>query len=198
MMWRVNTQGADYAARLQRLSGARWKRLLNVQAPYRWRLRRYQLGVTLDVGCGIGRNLTTLASGSHGVDHNADSIEVARRQGFSASTSDEFLARTDRHEGRFDSLLFAHVLEHMTKTEAVDLVSSYLRFLKPGGRTLFICPQERGYASDSTHVEFMTGDDLREVACRAGLRPSPASSFPFPRFAGRMLTYNETHAAWLP
>ena len=35
------------------------------------------LGRTLDVGCGIGRNLAALPPGSLGVDHNPTSIEVA-------------------------------------------------------------------------------------------------------------------------
>ena len=32
------------------MTGAGWKRLLNVQAPYRWNVRRLDLGFTLDVG----------------------------------------------------------------------------------------------------------------------------------------------------
>lgn len=193
MMRGVSTQAAEYAERLQRLSGARWKRLFNVQALYQRRLRRYGLGVTLDVGCGIGRNLETLGDGSHGVDHNADSIRMAQFQGFSACTADYLFAYPDYHDGRYDSLLFSHVLEHMTKWDAVELVGKYLRFLKPGGRVLFICPQERGFASDATHVKFLTGDDLREIARKVELTPETATSFPFPRFAGRWFTYNETH-----
>ena len=39
-----DTRGDDYARRLQVKEMARWKRLLNVQAPYRWNLRRQRLG----------------------------------------------------------------------------------------------------------------------------------------------------------
>ena len=51
----------------------RWKRILDVQAPYRWNLRRL-LGTrrTLDVGCGIGRNLVNLPVGSVGVSRHED------------------------------------------------------------------------------------------------------------------------------
>src|SRR5690349_17057220 len=59
-----DTSGADYAARLHALQGKRWKRLLNVQAPYQWNLRRRHLGRTLEIGCGIGRNLASLGAGS--------------------------------------------------------------------------------------------------------------------------------------
>ena len=45
-----DTQSEAYAARLDSLESARWKRWLNVQAPYRWNLRRLRLGFVLDVG----------------------------------------------------------------------------------------------------------------------------------------------------
>ena len=50
------TSGEDYARRLQSKQQVGWKKALNVQAPYRWNLRRQRLGRTLDVGCGIGLN----------------------------------------------------------------------------------------------------------------------------------------------
>ena len=86
------TSGEDYARRLQAKQQVWWKRALNVQAPYQWNLRRQQLGRTLDVGCGIGRNLETLAVGSVGVDHNAHSVAVARERGVAALTVDEWEA----------------------------------------------------------------------------------------------------------
>ena len=39
-----DTTGDDYAQRLRDKEGARWKQLLDVQRPYRWNLRRLQLG----------------------------------------------------------------------------------------------------------------------------------------------------------
>ncbi|MCP4245603.1 MAG: methyltransferase type 11, partial [bacterium] len=84
------TQSEEYAARLVRREDARWKRWLNVQAPYRWNLRRLGLGFTLDVGCGIGRNL--LALDGVGVDHNATAVAAARGRGLTAHTAEEFPA----------------------------------------------------------------------------------------------------------
>jgi len=74
----MNTDSRDYADRLVALEHVWWKRLLNVQAPYQWNLRRRKLGRTLEIGCGVGRNLATLPPGSVGVDHNETSVEVAR------------------------------------------------------------------------------------------------------------------------
>jgi 2-polyprenyl-3-methyl-5-hydroxy-6-metoxy-1,4-benzoquinol methylase len=189
----MDTSQAGYTERLRELSGARWKRWLNVQAPYQRHLRKYDLGVTLDVGCGIGRNLPTLAPGSRGVDHNADSVQFAQARGLAACTVRDFEKERTYHLGRYDSILFAHVLEHMRRKDAVSIVWRYLPNLKPGGRVLFICPQMRGYKSDRTHVTYLSGDDLVEVAREAGLVPGRPTSFPFPAAAGRVFTYNETH-----
>ena len=178
---RIGTESADYADRLVSLESVWWKRLLPVQAPYRWSLRHQGLGRTLDVGCGVGRNLATLAQGSVGIDHNAVSVEVARRRGYDACTVEEFLTGEHARAESFDGMLLAHVVEHMTREEARTLLESYLRFVRPGRRVLIICPQERGYASDATHVSFTTGADLVRLARVVGLRAERWSSFPFPR-----------------
>ena len=162
-----------------------------MQAPYRWNLRRQGLGRTLDIGCGIGRNLPALDSGSVGVDHNPTSVGLARAAGHAAYTVDEWHTAPENQPGYFDGLLIAHVLEHLDEAEGEALVRDYLPVLRPGGKVLFICPQERGYASDDTHVRWTTGADLEAMARKLGLDPSPWRSFPFPRRLGRLFTYNE-------
>lgn len=186
-----DTASRSYTERLQSRSSVWWKRLLDVQAPYRWNLRRLHLGRTLDVGCGIGRNLLNLGPGSVGVDHNATSIETARARGLEAYSVQEWNQSPLRREASFDSLLLAHVIEHMDERSAESLMESYLPYLRPGGNVLFICPQERGYASDATHVRFTTDADLARLAERLGLAVEKRFSFPFPRSAGRVFTYNE-------
>src|ERR1041385_8430085 len=116
------TDTADYADRLMRLQHKWWKRLLNVQAPYRWNLRRLRPGFTLDVGCGIGRNL--VAVDGVGVDHNASAVQQCREGGLRASLPAEFLASEWARPGTFDSLLFAHVVEHMTGEAAAGLIET--------------------------------------------------------------------------
>lgn len=185
------TRGADYAERLVRKETAAWKRLLNVQAPYQWNLRRQGLGRTLDVGCGIGRNLATLDPRSVGVDHNATSVAVAKQRGYTAYTPEEFATSSEAVAGSFDSMLLAHVIEHMSADLGEQIVRDYLPYVKPGGKVFFICPQERGYASDATHERFTTNEDLADLARVVGLEPRRASSFPFPRAVGKIFTYNE-------
>lgn len=186
----MDTDSEWYAERLRAKQGKRWKRILRVQAPYQWNLRRQHLGRTLDVGCGIGRNLATLGPGSLGVDHNVEAVAEARAHGFDAVTSQQFHAAPPA-KGSFDGLLVAHVIEHMDEPDAVGLLEEYLPYLGPGGRVFMICPQERGYASDPTHVRFTTGADLARLARKVGLEPHRPRSFPFPRFMGRPFIYNE-------
>ena len=186
------TAGAEYAARMKRLAAIWWKRVLPVQAPYRWNIRRLCEGRTLEVGCGAGRNLEHLRDRAAGVDHNLELVEEARRRGLRAYTVEEFLAGEVAVLASFDSLLFAHVLEHMHRSEAVDLVEEYLPYLRPGGRVVAITPQERGFASDPTHVEFLDENSVSEILEATGTRVERTFSFPFPRWAGGLFTYNES------
>ncbi len=186
-----DTAAEEYARRLQAKENAWWKRLFNVQAPYRWNLRRQHLGRTLDIGCGIGRNLVRLDERSVGVDHNPASVAVARARGATALTVQEWQDSELRRPAGFDGLLLAHVIEHMDEAAGRSLLEMYLPYLRPGGKVFFVCPQERGYASDPTHVRFADGAALTQLARSVGLEPRPWFSFPFPRRVGRVFTYNE-------
>ena len=186
-----DTRGDDYADRLHRIQRARWKEILDVQAPYRWNLRRQDLGKTLDIGCGIGRNLSALGEDSVGVDHNEAAVAEAVTRGFTALTVEEWETSPLRVPGSFDSLLFAHIIEHMDQPTGLAVVQDYLPYLRPGGKVFFICPQERGYASDETHVRFADFAALQGLARDVGLEVVSSRSFPFPRWAGRAFVYNE-------
>jgi len=188
------TANQDYAERLTRLQGRRWKKLLHVQAPWHANIAVMRLGRCLDVGCGNGRNLGHLPKGSVGVDHNAFSIRTARQAGCEAYTVDEFFADPAlAAPGSFDSILAAHLVEHLLPAQAREIMASYLPMVRPGGRVVFITPQERGYASDATHVAFADFAALRELSDDLGLRVLSSHSFPFPRRAGKLFIYNEFH-----
>jgi SAM-dependent methyltransferase len=182
----------EYAARLVRLQTARWKQWLDVQAPFRWNLRRLDPGFTLEIGCGIGRNLLFLGRSGVGVDTNEYCVRFAKSRGLIALTPAEFLQSAEYNRpGRFDSILLAHVAEHMTEQQAVALLQEYVPLLKSGGRLILLGPQEAGFRSDPTHVAMMDFAALTRIAGRVGCRPEREYSFPFPRFMGRWFTYNE-------
>jgi len=188
----VATHGEDYAKRLIRLQTAWWKRWLDVQALHRWNLRRLDPGFTLDIGCGIGRNLLHLQGHSVGVDINEHCVRAARERGLTAFTPVEFRRSADYNRpGRFDTLLLAHVAEHMTEDQVVALLREYDALLRSGGKLILIAPQEAGFKSDATHVELMDFARLTRISDRLGFRLERAFSFPFPRWVGRLFTYNE-------
>ena len=186
------TRGEAYAERLIRLQRAPWKRLLDVQAPFRWNLRRLNPGFTLDIGCGIGRNLLHLMGHGIGVDTNEHCVRAARACGLTAFTPDEFRRSPEYNSpSRFDAILLAHVAEHMTEDEVVALLQEYEALLRPGGKLILIAPQEAGFRSDPTHVELMDFARLARISNRLGFQGERAFSFPFPRWVGRLFTYNE-------
>ncbi len=189
----ADTRAAEYSKRLVTLEKAWWKRLpgLDAQAPFRWNLRRLQPGRTLDIGCGLGRNLAHLRGDGVGIDHNPHSIAIARARGFAAFTPEEFFDSAWHKPRSFDSLLLAHTAEHMRFEEALELLQRYLPLLRPNGQVIVITPQEAGYRSDPTHVEFMDFARLEQLLAQAGLHITRRYSFPFPRAAGELFKYNE-------
>ena len=187
----ASTAAASYAARLERLEGARWKRALDVQRPYRWNIRRLCTGFTLDVGCGIGRNLAHLRGNGVGVDHNAAAIATARARGLTAFTTDGFAGSAYDRPGRFDHLLLAHVVEHCSEDDARALVARYLGHVRPGGTVVIVTPQEAGQRSDATHVTFCDHEVVARILQPLDVTVDHRRSFPFPRPAGRLFPYNE-------
>jgi 2-polyprenyl-3-methyl-5-hydroxy-6-metoxy-1,4-benzoquinol methylase len=187
----MRTEDPEYAARLVRHQGTWWKRLLDVQAPYRSHLRRLNLGRTLDVGCGIGRNLAALPPGSVGVDHNAAAVEVARARGLVALGPQAFAASSEFAPGCFDSMLISHVLEHLSRPDAVALMRAYLPFVRTGGRIVLIVPQAAGFRSDPTHVDFVDSAAIASIATATGLALARSYTFPLPSTFGAIFKYNE-------
>jgi SAM-dependent methyltransferase len=187
----VDTRDAAYAELRAGAEGAWWKRLLDVQRPYRAHLRGLDLGLVLEIGCGIGRNLGHLRGSSVGVDHSRHAVEIARQRGLVAYTPEDLRRSAWGTAGKFDSLLFSHVLEHMSAAEASELVRAYVDLLRSGGRAVAVTPQEAGFRSDPTHVEYMDFANVEAVMRDAGLRIERQYSFPLPRLAGTLFKYNE-------
>jgi SAM-dependent methyltransferase len=188
----TSTREAGYTARLARQE-AWWRRLLDVQRPYRAHLRSLAPGRFLEVGCGIGRNLFNARDFAEGlgVDHNPTSVEVAQGRGLDAMTTAQFLASDRARPGSFDTLLLSHLLEHLSPAEALRLLRDFLPFIRPGGKVILVTPQERGFASDPTHFTFFDLAACAALLAEAGVAVERQRSFPFPRWAGRVFTYNE-------
>jgi SAM-dependent methyltransferase len=116
---------------------------------------------------------------------------IARSKGLTAYSTDEWESSPDAVRGSFDSILLAHVLEHLSETDADQVINSYLPYLKPGGNLVLICPQEKGFPTDPTHIRWVDNSELRKTGTRLGFIEVKNYSFPLPRIAGKLFTYNE-------
>ena len=186
-----NTTSSAYAKYLASSQGIWWKRLLDVQAPYRYNLRKIDTGFTLDIGCGTGRNLHHIKGNGVGIDHNKKSVEIAKRAGLCAFIPEEFEESKYNLPERFDSILLCHVAEHMRIDEVTALLSKYMSLLKCGGKVILVTPQEAGFKSDKTHIEFMDFEKLKHIINKNGAILQKQYSFPFMRFVGKLFKYNE-------
>jgi SAM-dependent methyltransferase len=185
------TRSVAYARHLEHDGGRWWKRWHDLQAPYRWNLRRLEPGFVLDLGCGLGRNLAHLDGHGVGVDHNPACLDAARARGLTVYSPDEFAASPDARLERYDSLLASHVLEHLPAAGAVDLLATYLPYVKRTGRVIVITPQEAGQRGDPTHVTYFDSGSMRRLLAGLGWRVTIDRSFPLPRPAGRVFRHNE-------
>lgn len=186
-----NTINKDYTYRLTKKQYTWWKNLLDVQRPYRYNINKLNLGFTLDLGCGIGRNLLHLKGNGVGIDHNESSIEICKEKGLIAYTNDAFKLSEYSTPKKYDSILLAHVVEHLTELDAYNLIKEHLYLLKENGKIVVITPQEAGYKSDATHVKFVNFEDVKRMFEKLNLKPIKHYSFPFPRIIGKVFKYNE-------
>lgn len=187
----MKTEDYTYTNRL--LKKSLWKDFLDVQRPYRNHLRSLNLGNVLEIGCGIGRNLVNLGKrkGDVGVDHNISSVQECRSRGLTAFTSLDFISSAYAVKESFDTILVAHVLEHLTVADASELLKSYIPYLKPNGTIMIITPQEAGFRSDPTHVTMMNPPLVKKILTEFCGDKITQYSFPLPMIFGHIFKYNE-------
>lgn len=186
----MKTNNHEYAQRLLNLQNKNWKKASILFNPYKYHLAYISKGKTLEVGCGIGRVLSFLPGRSTGIDHNKKAIEICKEKDLNAFTSEDFLLNKESNL-KYDTLIFSHVLEHMSFQEADKILKEYLPFLKQNGRLILITPQIKGFNSDPSHVYFMKKNDLIKLAKNNYIEKKATYSFPFPDFFGKYFIYNE-------
>lgn len=123
-----------------------------------WNIRRHCVGAVIDLGCGIGSLLSTLPSGSLGLDVNRRSIEFCRAAGLNVRHYDK---KTDQFQlkdiapNKFRTLVISHTLGYMERpVESLDsLLSAGVRIgLK---RVVVVVPGEKGFRSGLSKKTFI-------------------------------------------
>jgi 2-polyprenyl-3-methyl-5-hydroxy-6-metoxy-1,4-benzoquinol methylase len=181
-----------YAHRLQALERRWLARAFDVQRLYRRNIQRLGLGFVLDVGCGLGRNLRHAGGTGVGIDVDEVAVATARARGLVAFTPTDFAVSEYAQPRRFDSLLMAHVLEHLPADDGEALLRTYLPYIRANGRVVLICPQHAGFRADPTHMTFLEARHLERIAERCAVSATSVRSHPFPRVVGRLFPHNET------
>lgn len=170
----MKTEDCTYTIRL--LKKSLWKGLLDVQRPYRNHLQSLNLGK---------RN------GDVGIDHNVYLVQECISRDMTAFTSAEFIKSKYAIDESFDTILVAHVLEHLSEADASELLRSYIYLLKPNGVIMMITPQEARFRSDHTHLTMINYPLVKKILTEFCGTSITQHSFPLPKIFGHIFKYNE-------
>lgn len=137
----------------------------------------------LDAGCGTGALLGwlgELASPRHpaGVDLSSAALRQCRRLHPRAALAQGSAIALPFADERFDLVLSADVLQHLTTDEEAEALAEAKRVLRPGGRLLVRtnAAYGRGGAPERADWRLYRPDDLRRALGRAGLEVESLSA----------------------
>jgi 2-polyprenyl-3-methyl-5-hydroxy-6-metoxy-1,4-benzoquinol methylase len=137
-------------------------------------------GRALDVGCGEGRTVETMAAlgwDAEGVDFDAAAIARAAARGLRVRVGT--VEAQGYPAAHFDAIGVSHVLEHLP--DPLATLAECCRLLRPGGQLVVLTPNalclgHRRFGRDwrglepPRHLQVFTPGALRATAERAGLR----------------------------
>ncbi|PZE20814.1 class I SAM-dependent methyltransferase [Paenibacillus xerothermodurans] len=91
----------------------------------------------LDIGCGRGEFIELLQKEYNvtvkGIDINSDMVGYCQERGFDVELIDAMEYLETLEENSLDGVFMAQVIEHLTSDQAMQLINSVYRVLKPGG-----------------------------------------------------------------
>ena len=135
----------------------------------------------LDIGCGYGRHLLSLAKmGYHncqGIDISGEQIETARSLGLSNVEQADALEWLSDKESEYDCILALDILEHLKIEDLLLLGEKVAKALRPGGIFIVQAPNAMSVMNpfiygDLTHERAFTVESIRQFFRLVGLTPT--------------------------
>lgn len=132
----------------------------------------------LDIGCGIGNNLTLLKklgfSSIYGVDISEKMIKFSKNLGFNNIYKPEELPK----DTKFDILLMSHVIEHLNYPEIKSFFEFYLSKLNKNGKLIILTPTiYNGFYSDIDHIKPYNINSILNLFTSTKISRSYSSSY---------------------
>lgn len=133
----------------------------------------------IDLGCGDGSLLHALKtmgfSNLSGVDVSAEQVKLARRVCDRVEQAELMRGLNDQPDRHFAAIFLFDVIEHLTKSEVLELMDVVRRKLRRGG--LFVCHCPNGdspfvgsiHAGDFTHETLLNESSARNLCELFGL-----------------------------
>jgi len=133
--------------------------------------RLFQPGDFVDLGCGTGDFLRFLRRKKIpciGIDSNHKLVEKCNSMGFEVYEDD--IVVMDSIKVPIKNALCDNVLEHLT-TGSIDQFFFRMKMKsQPGAILVIVVPDKKGFASDPTHVTFVTKDMILKLCDTFGCR----------------------------
>jgi len=165
----------------------------------------------LDVGCGNGSLIRALKhmgfQHTYGIDVSEEQIQIARQSGIVEVEKADAIKFLNDRSGQFDAVFCMDLVEHLTKSELVELLLMVLKALKPKGRLYLRTPNMDSpwphlYASgDFTHETLFNTTSIRQLLLstgyhEVGVYPSLMQVTPWWKEIARRLVYQVLSMRW--
>jgi 2-polyprenyl-3-methyl-5-hydroxy-6-metoxy-1,4-benzoquinol methylase len=113
----------------------------------------------IDLGCGMGHFLNFLEVGGYknylGVDISEENIEFCKKNGFNVELGNifDFLKKSPDN---YDVIIMNDIIEHLEKSEILNVLEIIFKKLNPGGRLIIKTPNASNpiMASSSRYYDF--------------------------------------------
>lgn len=132
----------------------------------------------LDIGCGFGSLIYMLKKNGYtnlkGIDLSAGQVKVAHEIGLNEVELQDLLPYLKNNPEKFDVITGLDIIEHFSKDELVEVLSSVKSALKPGGIAIFRTPNlDAPFATlysngDFTHENYLNFSSANQVLLTMG------------------------------